>query len=90
MILFFKHHLLIKNEKNIISLVKWHCLVSEIDNLGQVSMQRKQSFLPGTYFPLNWQLVSVVYAHLTLDQNGFVREVSRVEMTSGPHVVSVT
>ncbi len=53
-------------------------------------MQRKQIFLPGTYFPLNWQLVSVVYAHLTVDQNGFVREVSHVEMTSGPHVVSLT
>ncbi len=50
----------------------------------------KANFLPGTYFPLNWQLVSVVYAHLTVDQNGFVREVSHVEMTSGPHVVSLT
>lgn len=72
------------------SQVKWHCLISEIVNIGQVSMQRKQIFLPGTYFPLNWQLVSVVYAHLTVDQNGFVREVSHVEMTSGPHVVSLT
>lgn len=68
------------------SQVKWHCLISEIANIGQV----KQIFLPGTYFPLNWLLVSVVYAHLTVDQNGFVREVSHVEMTSGPHVVSLT
>lgn len=78
------------NEKSNMSPVKCHCFISEIANKGQVSMQQKQMFLLGTFFPWIWQLVSAVYAHLTQDQSGFVREVSHVEMTSGPHVVSLT